>query len=101
MRMRSGVVRTVPAREFRASLAKHLDDVAERREHVIVTRNGRPAGVLVPIDEYEALEETVEIVSDAGAVADIVQGLQEHARGEVVSLDEVRAELSRTRPPAG
>ena len=93
------MARTVPAREFRARLAEHLDEVADRREHVIVTRNGHPAAVLVPIDEYEALEETAEILSDAGAVKDIVQGLEEIERGEVVSLDDVRAELARVRPP--
>ena len=40
----------------RNNLSRLLSDVAERREHVLITRNGRPAAVLVPIDEYEALE---------------------------------------------
>jgi prevent-host-death family protein len=43
-------------------LAELLDEVAERREHVTVTRSGRPATVMVPVDQYKALEETAEII---------------------------------------
>ena len=62
------MAKTIPVRDFRSNLAHVLSDVADRREHVVLTRNGRPAAALVPIDEYEALEETAEILSDADAV---------------------------------
>ena len=84
--------RTVPVREFRTHLADLLDEVADRREHVTVTRRGRPAAVLVPVDEYEALEETAEILSDDDILTAIRRGLDDLAAGDVVSLDEVRAE---------
>ena len=58
------VAKIVPAREFRTKLGELLSDVADRRDHVLVTRNGKPAAALVPIDEYEALEETADILSD-------------------------------------
>jgi antitoxin YefM len=82
----------VPVREFRTHLADLLDEVADRREHVTITRHGRPAAVLVPVDEYEALEETAEILSDEEALAAIRRGLGDLATGDVISLDEVRAE---------
>lgn len=89
----------VPSREFRSHLAELLDEVADRREHVTVTRRGRPAAVLVPIDEYEALEETAEILSDDDALAAIRRGLDDISAGDEVSLDEVRQEMaSRERP---
>jgi len=46
--------KTVSVREFRTHLADLLDEVADRREHVTITRRGRPAAVLVPVNEYEA-----------------------------------------------
>lgn len=94
------MAKTVPSREFRTNLAALLDDVADRREHVIVTRNGRPAAALVPIDEYTALEETAEILADPGTMAAIEGGLDEARRGDTVTLAEVRAELAAKRPPA-
>jgi antitoxin YefM len=90
--------KAVPAREFRAKLSQMLSDVADRRDHVLVTRNGRPAAALVPVDEYESLEETAEILSDADAMAALETGLAELARDEVVSLEELRQELKELRP---
>ena len=84
--------KTVPSREFRSHLAELLDEVADRREHVTVTRRGRPAAVLVPIDEYEALEETAEILSDDDTLAAIRRGLDDLACEDLVSLDQVRDE---------
>lgn len=86
--------KTVPVREFRTHLAELLNEVADRREHVTVTRHGRPAAVLVPVEEYEALEETAEILSDEGMLAAIRRGLDDLAAGDVVPLEQVRDELT-------
>ena len=88
----------VPVREFRSRLSELLDDVAERRDHILVTRNGRPAAALVPIDEYQALEETAEILSNPDAIAAIETGLAElNHHGDIVTLDALRAELAERR----
>ena len=86
--------KTVPVREFRSHLADLLDEVAERREHVTITRHGRPSAVVIPVDEYEALEETAEILSDESTLAAIRRGLDDLAAGEVVPLAQVREELA-------
>ncbi len=91
------MAKTVPAREFRSNLSQLLSDVADRRDHVLVTRNGRPAAVLVPIDEYEALEETAEILSDTAAMGALEDGLAELSRDETVTLEELRRELAERR----
>jgi len=90
--------KAVPAREFRAKLSQLLSDVADRRAHVLVTRNGRPAAALVPVDEYEALEETAEILSDKDAMTALEAGLAELSRDEVITLAELRQELEELRP---
>jgi prevent-host-death family protein len=91
------MAKTVPVRELRARLSELLSDVADRRDHVLVTRNGRPAAALVPIDEYDALEETAEILSDPDALAAIEAGLAEIAREETVTLGDLRRELAERR----
>jgi len=89
------VTQTVPVRELRSELASVIDRVADLREHIIVTRRGRPAAVLIPVDEYEALEETAEILSDGETLAAIEEGLGEVERGETLTLADLRRELDR------
>jgi antitoxin YefM len=91
------MAKIVPVREFRTRLSELLSDVADRRDHVLVTRNGKPAAALVPIDEYEALEETAEILSDSATLAAIEAGVAELARDETVTLTALRAELAERR----
>jgi len=64
---------------------------------VLVTRNGKPAAALVPIDEYEALEETSEILSDSATLAAIEAGVAQLAKDETVTLEDLRAELAERR----
>ncbi len=88
---------TVPVRELRSERAHFIDRVADLREHVIVTRRGRPAAVLVPIDEYDALEETAEILSDNETLGAIDEGLRQIEQGETVTLAELRRDIAAQR----
>ena len=91
------MAKIVPVREFRSNLSELLSDVADRRDHVLVTRNGKLAAAMVPIGEYEALEETAEILSDESTLQAIEVGLAELERGDVVTLEELRRELAERR----
>lgn len=91
----------VPVHELRANLSSVLDEVGDRREAVLVTRNGTPTAAILSIDEYRGLEETMEILSDPETIAAIEEGLAEISRGETVTLDELRRELAEGRAAAG
>jgi len=87
------MARTVPFTEARARFTELLDEVNERHEHVVITRNGRPAGVVLSNDEYEALAETLEVLEDSEAVEALRESEADVKAGRVYSLDEVRREL--------
>jgi antitoxin YefM len=86
---------TVTLSDAKTHLARLLSEVVEMGEHVVITRSGRPAGVLVSVDDYEGLLETLEILADDGLADDVRRGLDEAERGEVVSHEEVWGELER------
>jgi antitoxin YefM len=48
---------------------------------VVVTRNGRPVGVLVNIKEYERLKATVDVLSDENLMRQIRAGRRHFASG--------------------
>lgn len=89
----SGVARIVPFTEARARLTELLDDVEARHEHVVITRKGRPAAVVVSPEEWEALEETLDVLQDEQTLADLRGSEGDVKAGRLFSLDEVRREL--------
>ncbi len=84
---------TVPLAEARAQLSKLVDDAVRTHERIEVTKNGRRAAVIMSADDYDSLMETLDILSDAEAMADIRQADADVAAGRVSTLDEVEAEM--------
>ncbi len=80
---------TVTASQARNTLLTLLRGVEERGETVRITRNGLPAGVLVPVEEWESLLETVSILSDASAMKKIARARRERAAGRFLNHEEV------------
>jgi prevent-host-death family protein len=87
------VARIVPFTEARASLSDLLDDVQGRHEHVVITRNGRPAAVVLSPEEWEAIEETLEILQDQATMAALRESEEDVKAGRVFTLEEVKREL--------
>ena len=81
---------TLPLAEIKRRLSEIVDGVEQRHERVVLTRNGRPAAVLVSPDDLEALEETLDILSDPEAMAAIRKGLSEIEQGDFVSAAQLR-----------
>lgn len=91
---------TLPLAEARARLSKLVESAVSTHERFEVTRNGVRAAVLLSADDYDALLETVDILSRPEEVAAIRAGLADLEAGAVSSVDEVRAALvARGRLP--
>jgi len=57
--------RSIPASEFKAKCLALLDEVAEKRETLVVTKRGKPVARVMPADEPRSLVGTVrQLVSD-------------------------------------
>ncbi|MDO5535043.1 MAG: type II toxin-antitoxin system Phd/YefM family antitoxin [Propionibacteriaceae bacterium] len=80
-----------PLRDVRNHFSEVVDRVEHHHERVTVTRNGRPVAVLISPEDLAALEETLDILSDAAALADIRDGDEAYRRGDVIrGVDAVR-----------
>ena len=62
---------TLPLAQIKAHLSEIVDKVEGQHERVVLTRNGRPAAVLISPDDLEALEDTLELLADPQARAEI------------------------------
>lgn len=65
------MAKILPISEVKARLPELVAGVYEREEEIVVTRNGRPAAMLVNVEEYERLKETLEVLSDPDLMAQI------------------------------
>ena len=84
------MTRTLPISEVKTRLPELVKGVEDRDDEVVITRNGRPAAVLVSLDQYEGLRETLEILSDPEAMAQIRRSEAYFRRGgKGYTLDEV------------
>ncbi|MEP6528297.1 MAG: type II toxin-antitoxin system Phd/YefM family antitoxin [Nocardioidaceae bacterium] len=73
-----------------AEVKNRLSEVVERleREHgrVVITKHGRPAAVVLNIDDLESLEETLDVMGSETLVADIREALAEVGAAEAPVL---------------
>jgi len=81
---------TIPFTDAKAHLSELVDKVVREHERFVLTRNGRPAAVLVSPDELEALEETVDILQDQRLLESIRRSREEAAQGKRLRLEDHR-----------
>lgn len=68
-------MKTLSLSEAKTKLSGLIDDVECRDEEIVITKNGRPAAVLVSPDEYESWKETLAVRADRELMREIKTGL--------------------------
>jgi antitoxin YefM len=86
---------TESLREVREHLSEVVDRVEHQHERVTVTRNGRPVAVLISPDDLAEIEETLDVLSDPKALADIREADLAQAVGDVVRGGDAVRDLHR------
>lgn len=82
----------LPVTEVKRELLPLIKKIQRLQESIAITRNGRPAAVLLSMDEYEGLLETIEILSDPGTLKLLRKSKKELDRGKLVTHREVWGE---------
>ena len=86
---------TLPLAEIKAHLSEIVDRVEHEHDRVVLTRNGRPAAVIMSPEDLEALEDTLDLLSDPKALKEIGRAREEISRGRVVTAESLRAKFLR------
>lgn len=75
------MTKTLPISEVKTHLPELITGVQERNDEIIVTKKGRPAAIVMSIDEYESLKETLEVLGDQDLMAQIKRSEEYFAKG--------------------
>ena len=75
--------------ETKNRLLDVIRQVENEQEVICITRGGVPSAVLLGIDQYEAVMETIEILSDQKSMRSLCRSLKQVKNGQWVSHSEV------------
>jgi len=84
-------MKTLSVSEVKMKLSGLIDTVNATDEEIMITKNGRPAAVLVSPEEFESLKETVAVRSDSALMKEIRKGLKalKMRKAKLYTLDEL------------
>ncbi|MGB7921109.1 MAG: type II toxin-antitoxin system Phd/YefM family antitoxin [Desulfobacterales bacterium] len=83
-------MKTLSLSEAKMKLSEIVDSVQSTDEEIVITRNGRPAAVLISPDEFESWKETLAIKADQDLMGEIRTGLKTlKKRSRLYTLEEL------------
>ena len=84
--------RTISITEARKRIFEIIDEVQKPDTYYTLTEKGRPKAVILSVEEFESLWETIKTLED---IPDLVQRAEDseraYERGEYVTLEELLA----------
>jgi antitoxin YefM len=86
------MTRTIPVSEARQTLPILVNRISKVMDRIIITRKGKPAAVLMGVEEYESWIETLEVVSRKETMSGICTGLTDLKAGKAKSFEKVFGE---------
>ncbi len=87
------MTRTVTLKELRPGLPRIMEGVESRMDRVVITKRGKPLALMMSIEDYESIVETLAVLSDPRLAKRIKQAEAEVRAGKVKSLDKIDKEL--------
>ncbi len=83
---------TIPIGEFGQKMFKWVKSVQETGQPLVITQNGRPAGVLLSPEEYD------ELVYRKSFLDSVQRGLNDIEKGNIYTTEQVLQKLVKDRP---
>lgn len=75
---------------FRANIKQYYDNVLLTEEPLIITK-GDTGAVLIPLNEYNAMQRRLEILGNSSAMKDIREATLQMAAGRLIEVTDVDA----------
>lgn len=85
---------TMTASDTRINLYDMLEEVKRFTRRFTITHKGKPQAVLMPIEEVESWEETLEILADKRLMKELKQAEADRKSGRVRPLSKIVKQLN-------
>lgn len=85
-------VTLVPVTEAKQRFTEFVKNAEESFDRYLVTKNGKEAAVLMSVEEYEGLLETIDVLANTREVKALAEAAGQAKRGETISLETYRSQ---------
>ena len=82
----------IPVTKAKATLLDLIRRIEDSNDAIAITKNGVPEAILMSMNKFNGLMETLEILSDEKAMKSIKKSIKEARKGMWVDFDKVFAE---------
>ena len=82
----------IPITKAKSKLLDIIRKIESSDDTVAITKNGIPEAVLLSMNKFEGLVETLEILSDENVMKSIRKSIKEAGQGKWIDFDEVFSE---------
>ena len=87
------MTKNITLKKLRPNLPRVIEEIDSKMTRFVVTKRGKPAALMMSIEDYESLLETLAILSDSGLVKKVKAAAEDIKKGNIKSLDEIDKEL--------
>jgi len=81
----------IPVGEFKSRMAQYLKMIKEKGNSLVITQNGKPAGVLLSTAEFDELRQTKLFIES------VTRGLSDSEKGNVFTTSQLKSLLKEIR----
>ncbi|MCD4780419.1 MAG: type II toxin-antitoxin system Phd/YefM family antitoxin [Candidatus Omnitrophica bacterium] len=81
---------TLSLKQLRPELSKVIESIDKKFDRFIITKRGKPVVVMMSIDDYESLIETLDILEDKETMKRVRNGENEIKAGKTRSWRDVK-----------
>ena len=78
----------MPLAEVKNRLSEVVDRLEREHGRIVITKHGRPAAVVLSIEDLESLEETLDVMGNRAVLDDIQEALAELQTGAAAVLSK-------------
>ena len=89
------MINTVSMKRLRPDLPKVIRRIDGRLDRYVITKRGKPVVVMLSVEDYEAVMETLDILADPKAMAGIRKGEEDIRRGRTRSWREIKRSIAK------
>lgn len=89
------MVNMINLKELRPGLPKVIRRIDTKLDRYIITRRSKPVAVMISLDDYDSLLETIEILSDKSLVRRIKKAKREIEQGKTITLEALRRKIEK------